>query len=278
MTYIEASPLDGKLLIDHMRARVSRSSTNRIHNHPYAELVIVERGDTVYTSGGSIRRLGDKTVIYNPPHLIHNPFVQQERLYERLKIKFYPNDIISETIDPNLLKLFTLQTAKELDDVTFDEINAVARGLFRDSSEDGSLAISLCERSALIYVLSRIARADERSSWRKRGYIDDVTEYITKNIGEKMTAEDLAARHFVSKSKLNYDFRAYSNMTLNEYITLARIEKAKELLLTGRSVFSIAEECGFSSSSYFIKVFGEVVGSTPLKYQIDKGGRTKNEI
>ena len=266
----ERAPLAGEAIIDHMRMHVKRSSTNRIHNHPYAELVIVDKGDIVYTAGGRIKRVGDKSLLYNPPGAIHNPFVQYSRLYERYKIKFYPSDIIGalQTSD-EILKIMSSPLIKEIGDSEHEEIYLAARRLFSGRRNGDSLPLGIEVKTAILYLITAAYFSEERMSGCERQYIDDVTEYISSHIGDKLTAEELASRHFVSKSKLNYDFKAYSNMTINEYVTLTRIERAKELLSLGRSVSSVAQECGFSSPSYFIKVFADTVGETPLKYQIN---------
>ena len=52
------------------------------------------------------------------------------------------------------------------------------------------------------------------------------------------------------------------------YYELVRIENAKRMLESGYfSVSSIAEASGFSSSSYFIQVFGKQVGISPEAYR-----------
>ena len=73
-----------------------------------------------------------------------------------------------------------------------------------------------------------------------------------------------------------YDFKEYCNMTLLDYITLTRIDAAKELLLNGYSVTVASDECGFSSPSYFIKVFRSITGMTPLKFQIKFSQNLRN--
>ena len=56
-------------------------------------------------------------------------------------------------------------------------------------------------------------------------------------------------------------------MNVLEYITITRIDAAKDMLIKGYSVAATAEACGFSTSSYFIKVFSEITRTTPLKFQ-----------
>lgn len=59
----------------------------------------------------------------------------------------------------------------------------------------------------------------------------------------------------------------------NEYITGQRMEKAKQLLReTNLKINSIASQCGFRSSSYFIVVFRKQTGMSPGEYR-----NTKNQ-
>ena len=54
-------------------------------------------------------------------------------------------------------------------------------------------------------------------------------------------------------------------MSVGEYVTITKIEAAKNMLSSGYSVAAISEKCGFSSPSYFIKAFFRVMGMTPPK-------------
>lgn len=59
-------------------------------------------------------------------------------------------------------------------------------------------------------------------------------------------------------------FRAAYGCSPSEFITNCRIAYAKELLSEGYlSLSDIAEHCGFSSASYFCRVFKKCTGSTP---------------
>ena len=59
------------------------------------------------------------------------------------------------------------------------------------------------------------------------------------------------------------------DMSVNEYIAFIRIGRAKNLLLKGTSVNETAEQCGFSSSAYFIRFFKAKVGVTPSRFTGD---------
>ena len=54
------------------------------------------------------------------------------------------------------------------------------------------------------------------------------------------------------------------------YIISYCVERAKEMLLENhRNVLDISFECGFSSVSYFIKIFKKYTGTTPHKYLLN---------
>ena len=66
-------------------------------------------------------------------------------------------------------------------------------------------------------------------------------------------------------------FRCFSdimNTTPMEYLNRHRIVTAARMLAEGgHSVGEIAEACGFSTSSYFGKVFRQKMGCTPSEYR-----------
>ena len=158
---------------------------------------------------------------------------------------------------------------KALGDEDFEEIYSMAKSIWRAKNlKDDSRVVSEYALSCLRSIILHAAMSVEREQDKNDGYIADVVDYINKNLNMSLTIGKIAASFFVSKSKLIYDFKDYCNMNINEYITMGRVEKAKGLLSRGYSVVSVAEACGFSSASYFIKVFASLVGTTPLQYQI----------
>ena len=57
-------------------------------------------------------------------------------------------------------------------------------------------------------------------------------------------------------------------ITIFEYVTSVRIERAKQLLLsTNRSCTEICFEVGYNNQSYFTRTFKAVVGMTPRQFR-----------
>ena len=98
--------------------------------------------------------------------------------------------------------------------------------------------------------------------------IHEIAQYLQNNSSSQVSLDSLARRFFLSKSYLTRIFKAVTGFTVNEYLTMARIKKAQLLLAqTSLSVSEIAEQTGFSTSSYFVRTFKTITGSTPLPYR-----------
>lgn len=259
-------PLHNEISIDYEKCYVKRENTNKIISHPFCEVIVLNKGDVVYTAGGRMVHLGDKSVIYNPAGMIHNNFVQQSHIYERYRIRFYGEEL-SAMLSDTIATPFT----KKLRDEDFTLIFDLAKSIY--TSTDKQLSSDILEmrvQHALELIIMNSVYANDREDTESESYVFDVIEYINAHICEKLTIDSIASDFFVSRGKLIYDFTSYCNLSINEYITMARIQKAKSLLIGGYTVSSVAQECGFSSSSYFIKVFSSIEGVTPLKYQTKK--------
>lgn len=269
MTSQEFRNKDGSISVNYMKDHISEEETNKIWCHPYYELMVIIQGDVTYSSNEGITRITDKSVVFTRAHEVHNPFVHDSQIYERYKVRFnigFARRILKDAygIDKEISRSYK----KGLSDADFDEILRNVKNLVNViEKRSDSPESELRETVYLISALIRAVEAQPRPDVFEKNYISDVVEHIKNNYSTRITAEGLAARFFVSRGKLIYDFKAYCDMTFLEYLTLTRLEAAKELLLSGYSVSYAAENCGFSSPSYFIKVFSRVMGMTPLKFQ-----------
>lgn len=266
----DIGPVYDDFYSDYVRHHVKKENTNRVHSHPYCEILVINRGDVIYVAQGKMVRLGDKSIIYNRAQMIHNNFVQYEHLYERYRINFYEKDVLPSGVDQEAIQeILATSFAKELSDDDFELIYGLAKSVNGIINKPECDALDkLRVRSAINLIIQQAAAAQERSKHDAPSYIENVARYISANLNEKLTIERIASEFFISRGKLIYDFKAFCNMSVNEYITLERIERAKKLLKKGYSVAAVAENCGFSSASYFIKVFCDTVGVTPLKFQV----------
>lgn len=94
--------------------------------------------------------------------------------------------------------------------------------------------------------------------------------FIDTHCGEPLTVEQIAQEVYLSPSRLSHIIKDEMGMTLIDYLSRKRVEKAKALLGNEEvPIAQIAQEVGFSDQSYFTKVFKKIEGCTPRVYRIN---------
>ncbi|GHU06518.1 DNA-binding response regulator [Spirochaetia bacterium] len=100
-----------------------------------------------------------------------------------------------------------------------------------------------------------------------RAVINAVRELCNKNISLKT----LAAKFNVSPSYLGNAFKTQTGYYFNEYLTEVRLKYAANLLeTTDLRMKEIVEQVGFSSQTYFNRVFKRRFSLSPVQYQRQK--------
>lgn len=138
-----------------------------------------------------------------------------------------------------------------------------------ESRREGSpLSTLLCS-----HLLCLIARQYTESKQKNHQEIDNVQvlqaiDFIQRNYGEPITANQIAKALEVQPTYLHRLFRKYTGNTLVHRIHEIRIEKARSLLReTDLSILEIVSMVGFSSQQYFAQLFKSAEGKTPMEYR-----------
>ncbi|MFD1885847.1 response regulator transcription factor [Paenibacillus wenxiniae] len=122
------------------------------------------------------------------------------------------------------------------------------------------------------YLLSLL---DQLWTWRQAG-TDKYSElihaaklYIRQHYeDDQLSLFDISKQMAVSSSHLSKIFSQETGQTMTDYLTLIRINKAKELLkLTRHKTFEIAFQVGYKDPHYFSNLFKKVTGLTPTEYR-----------
>ena len=97
--------------------------------------------------------------------------------------------------------------------------------------------------------------------------MDRAKHFILRNRTSPITLADAAAAAGMNASYFSKRFALEFGINFSPYLTAARLELARHLLLNStKQVAEIAALCGFSSGSYFIRVFKKHFGKTPGAY------------
>lgn len=100
-------------------------------------------------------------------------------------------------------------------------------------------------------------------------YVVPVIKEIETNYQLELTAAELSQSVFVSPQYLSRIFRRFFGCSVYEYVTMYRISRARELLLSNphMKIQDIAGAVGFSDASHFIAMFRKITGITPLDFR-----------
>lgn len=102
-------------------------------------------------------------------------------------------------------------------------------------------------------------------------YIKDSLDFIHKHYKEDISLEDTAKNVNISPSYLSRLFKEEVKMGFSEYLNSERIKAAQKLIENGeRRAIDVYSKVGFKNYNYFIRVFKEITGVTPLTYSIKK--------
>lgn len=91
-----------------------------------------------------------------------------------------------------------------------------------------------------------------------------INEYIMNNYNQPISLKSLADTLYLSEGYLSRYFKKIYNMSFSAYLRQVRLSHAmSELLYTDKAILQIALDNGFSSISFFNKVFKEEYGKSP---------------
>ena len=146
------------------------------------------------------------------------------------------------------------------------EIDRMFAEMAADSA--GGRYSELLLRANVMKILYMIAARAGKGVGQTNEKVSGVLFYIDRNFTSPLTLDTISDDTHISKYYLSRLFRAYTGMSVVEYITERRISLARELLAnTDSSVADIAGEEGFDSISYFCHTFRRYEGLSPLVFR-----------
>lgn len=112
-------------------------------------------------------------------------------------------------------------------------------------------------------------KAGYTAAGQKSELIGRVKEFINEQYMNPDLNLNYAANQFqFSAPYLSKLFKSIQHVSVIDYILHVRVEKAKELIVSGKNTIDeVAGKTGFSSSTSFIRAFKKVTGMTPGQYR-----------
>ncbi len=99
--------------------------------------------------------------------------------------------------------------------------------------------------------------------------VNDALYYIYRHIDSPITLETLSERHGTSSYHFHRIFKEQTGRNFYDTLQSIRLQKAANLLLANRGakISLIAQQCGYSTHSAFIRAFSQRYGATPTRWR-----------
>lgn len=98
--------------------------------------------------------------------------------------------------------------------------------------------------------------------------INAILSRITNNLGEPVSAADLAQELGMNESRFSRFFRRATGNTFTDFVNHVRVNRACQLLMeTERQITLIGYEVGFNNIANFNRRFLDIKGMTPREYR-----------
>lgn len=137
------------------------------------------------------------------------------------------------------------------------------------AAEDSVAQYSVADVAAELTLAQDAGEGEERLAGSDEDLLNRFVQHIGDNMSDiNLSIDDIASDMCMSRSNLFRKIKQITGMGPNEYMRLARLKRAAELLQERRH--SIADICmlvGFNSPSYFSSCFKKQYGCLPKDYK-----------
>ena len=237
-------------------------------SHDFYEVVCVLDGKAGITAGKEVYTLSAGQMIVHPParfHAIWSDYgTAPEILIFSFRAELFPQggnriySLSSEAVEEIKAIHRTAERAFVLEDINVKAVKSE------------SLAESVLKRLEL-FLLSVLEQGDEQAE-KVRGKSSEnyyhIVSVMERNLGEKLTASELAAKCRMSVSTVEKAVLKFTGCGAMNYFNELKMKKATELLKGGKSVKEVALSLGFSDQNYFSLRYKQWAGIPPS--QIEK--------
>lgn len=236
------------------------------HHHTSFELHVVIEGAATYEIENNLYRIEAGELLFLPPYVQHR-FLESEVHTIKYSASFqFSPDCNNETFLQSLKKPIRTPSTKELlSALTF---------IHTESEHNKSLSDLLISNRILecVYIHFRLLGFRETDAEITAAPYDVrlqiIKQFISENIEQNLTVEDLAAYCHLSSKQLTRLFKQEENKTPLAYLKEQRMAHIKKLLTDKSLSFrEISEIMHFSSEYYFHTFFKKEEGMPPGAYR-----------
>lgn len=221
-------------------------------------------GGSVVCSEGNFP-IKEGALVFIAADTYHYTLPDAPEKYDRSKIFATKSEQLKISELLNLISSDKAIVYAEIEEAKRERVNALFDEIEGCTVDSERKAVTLCSYLKLLSYLDKYSKASTQTAV---GFMARAVNYINENIALDIDIDDVCSAVNVSKYHFCRQFKKQMGMTMMQYVLKTRIVLAKnDLKSSNLSVTEISEKNGFSSVSYFSRVFKEEEKCSPLKYR-----------
>lgn len=271
--------LSAHIMYDEKADEQAPSVTVPMHYHEEIELHFVIKGKKRIVVDGTSYDAGEGDVIFinsGVPHTVYTLEAPLSTLLVQFKEKSFiePDDkqIISYTSKLKSISEVAISIIrdKELFDTAFAVLNEMRE---KDVAYNVFIRSEIYKMLGHLYKGRYLVAPDSVKASREVERLLPVLTFINKRYNEDVTLEEVSAISDLDPSYFCRIFKRATGASFTEYLNFVRIANAEKLLADShKSILEISELVGFSSVSYFNRIFKKYKNCSPRYYRAAKHG------
>ncbi len=97
--------------------------------------------------------------------------------------------------------------------------------------------------------------------------IYEVKKYVNEYYAEDINIKTIAKQCYFNEKYFGRQFKKVTGKTFSDYLNKVRIDKAKQMILSGEKVDTVCSMVGFTSRTTFMRQFLHYTGESPTQYR-----------
>ena len=259
----------------HFKDTETVGMNNLPHLHHYYELMLIVKGSVTIASEGMLYDAPPGSICIIPPGCIHCTMVPARTpVYERMIFHWTDryNSLLSGMAAFDFSGLFDRLYVCKCNMLQASMMHILIEHVEEEQQSVDAYSPILCQAS-IIELLTRCARilSDTGSvniQSKQSDAVSTIIAHIEQHYREpELSLQQITDRFYYSSGYLSKVFRAYTGMTVYQFIIYCRILYVQEEIANGRPILEACIESGFTDYTSFLKSFRKVTGMTPSRYR-----------
>ena len=251
------------------------------HYHPEYEIVFIPGGNGQRRVGTNVSRYEGGELVFIGPNLPHLNFSygkegQFEEIVVQMRDDFLGDTFLQKPELAGVRRLFErAHSGLTFGSDTKKQIGPWLAQLPGQSPFERLLT--------LLRVLQQLADAPDAEALHADGVrfdlnpkeqerINRVCQYVEQHYAQSVDVRDVANLASLTVPAFCRYFKRMTHLTFTDFVNEYRVNQARRLLHSSRTVADVGFAVGFNNLSHFNKTFRAVTGQTPSAYRKELGG------